>query len=89
MKVIYIGMYGGGSLYFNVSVEEAKRRYIESNPEQKDWDFMIGSPSGEKYSAIDELETDCELIVYADGLASLDAAPNAKKAPPSRKGQRG
>jgi hypothetical protein len=70
MKVIYIGMYGGGKLYFNTSIDEAKRRYIEENPEHTDWDFTIGD-SGRRLSAVEEHEIEDELAVSANGLAEF------------------
>ena len=73
MKVVYIGMYGGGTLYFDMSVEEAKCRYLAQNPHRSEWDFMIGSPYGKRYSAITEIETEHEIFIYADGLASIAA----------------
>jgi hypothetical protein len=71
MKLVFISLYGGGTLYFGLSVEEAKRRYIERHPNRNAWDFTLGLPNGNRVSAVTELDIGDELEIFGDGAVEI------------------
>ncbi len=67
MKVIFIGVDGLGVYYFNLPLEEAKKRYLKRLSKDefercKDWDFTFSNGSRicsaiKEFEIVDELDT--------------------------------